>query len=180
MAKTLGIKDYIKRTEEFRKWFAKIPADQVNLNFDIDISDTAWHRFKNWLIGRDVRADLIEDRICFDSDEEDTRQTRKAKIKEMDFEDDEAKCRVKGEQFAVPVNCGTVGCVRGWSEWSYMPLVKAKEDCGEEFFGTNRYQTLTGDILFAERKDAEIDDKQEALRRLDLRIIELKAKAGLL
>jgi hypothetical protein len=163
---------YIKRTEDFRKWFATIPDDQIQLDTVMEVSAKVEKQWKRWLkqMKVDVRkfmgyAEDISDREVF---------------ADLDAGEEELKHLKKGNtRFAVPIKCGSVGCVMGWAEYSYFPTKKIDADVGD-YFGTEAYPPEDDNNLFAERKNENLEEKQEALQRLDRRIIQLKALAGLL
>jgi hypothetical protein len=168
---------YIKRTEDFRKWFAKIPDDQIDLDRVIEVSAKAEKQFKQW--AKQMKAN-IRNYMGFDNDNEVSDATLWKDL-DVKMESEEALKQLTdktGKRWAVPINCGSIGCVMGWAEYSYFPQKKIRDDV-ETYFGTSEYRTEHAS-LFVERQDGEVEQKQEALRRLDMRIIELKALAGLL
>lgn len=153
-ARRKAIKTYIKRTEDYRKWFAKIPRKQVQLDEVIVLSKDAQRLFTQWCDKHGVSArDEYGDLNIWSKNH-------------------------KGERFPVPVHCGSVGCVMGWAENTYFHLKKVKADERDVsvYFGTEDESTPYGDTLFdTKNEDNAASDYAEALLRLDGRILELKA-----
>lgn len=163
MTKDRELLKVIKRHEEFRAYLAQVPEDQVDLGIVMEPSDKADALFRKW-----AKANGFGEEDLPDKDELVDGGTLN-EIKDK-----------KGNRWPVPIKCGSVGCVQGWLEYSYLPL-KGIKDTPWQFLAIEKYPTSMSDILFDSAvNEHEMTGRQEALLRLDLRIAELKAQAGLL
>ena len=145
---------YLKRTRDFRAWFARLPEDVIRLDVVMTTTEKAVERATRWAKRNGIETDEewgwgIDDALSHWQD------------------------GIANKPFRVPLTCGSVGCVMGWAEYSYIPGMQSR-DGAADYFGTEAIETASSQYLFAGRRHPNLSQRAEALQRLDTRIAELQ------